>query len=328
MADEIGAIDSVGGGSDIGSSSVGGADQSFQVASLPPNGGVDNAGNDSPAALPSDGFSPSGEAGDEGQKSDLAGSIGSWAKKSPDEQPAVDGGDKSAKAKTSDKADDPPTMRRGSGMHGKPDDHVRQLQERLRAAGIDPGPIDGKFGPRTEAAVRKFQKKAGLDQVDGIAGPKTFEALNNPKAQRPDDAKGADDPKGPRGRADDGRPISPDDKDYLKSRLAAGTNSNRIGNMNPAFARDAAGFLRDMEKNHGFHPRITSGWRPGHGSSNHYTGNAMDLTRSDRGRVSNGDLALMRRVAAQYGLKILDERDHGYNSNWSGSHLHLSRTGR
>lgn len=36
--------------------------------------------------------------------------------------------------------------------------------------------VDGDYGPVTELAVRDFQSKHGL-RVDGIAGPKTFEAL-------------------------------------------------------------------------------------------------------------------------------------------------------
>lgn len=35
-------------------------------------------------------------------------------------------------------------------------EHVRELQEALAKAGYDPGPIDGIFGPRTKAALRKY----------------------------------------------------------------------------------------------------------------------------------------------------------------------------
>jgi putative peptidoglycan binding protein len=34
--------------------------------------------------------------------------------------------------------------------------HVREVQEALVKAGYDPGPIDGIFGPRTKAALRKY----------------------------------------------------------------------------------------------------------------------------------------------------------------------------
>jgi peptidoglycan hydrolase-like protein with peptidoglycan-binding domain len=54
--------------------------------------------------------------------------------------------------------------------------NVEFLQKALAALGVNPGPIDGVFGVRTEAAVQRFQKKAGLE-ADGIAGPKTMGAI-------------------------------------------------------------------------------------------------------------------------------------------------------
>ena len=51
--------------------------------------------------------------------------------------------------------------------------HVRTLQRRLARAGFAFGPIDGRYGPLTEQAVRSFQTAHGLE-VDGIAGPLTL----------------------------------------------------------------------------------------------------------------------------------------------------------
>lgn len=59
----------------------------------------------------------------------------------------------------------PPTLRRGSQG---PD--VVTVQ---RLVGAEP---DGKFGPKTEAAVRAYQSANGL-QSDGIVGPKTWASL-------------------------------------------------------------------------------------------------------------------------------------------------------
>ena len=42
---------------------------------------------------------------------------------------------------------------------------VRALQRRLLAAGVDPGPVDGRFGQRTEAAMRVFQRAHHLDRT-------------------------------------------------------------------------------------------------------------------------------------------------------------------
>jgi peptidoglycan hydrolase-like protein with peptidoglycan-binding domain/DNA invertase Pin-like site-specific DNA recombinase len=55
---------------------------------------------------------------------------------------------------------------------------VRKLQQQLRKLEHQPGPVDGLYGPLTEAAVRRFQSSAGL-QVDGIAGPRTLKALRS-----------------------------------------------------------------------------------------------------------------------------------------------------
>jgi hypothetical protein len=63
---------------------------------------------------------------------------------------------------------------------------VTTLQQKLRAAGCDPRPIDGIFGPRTKAAVVAYQKKKGLG-VDGIVGPRPGArwATRSPAAPRP-----------------------------------------------------------------------------------------------------------------------------------------------
>ncbi len=53
---------------------------------------------------------------------------------------------------------------------------VRELQQWLRVAGHDPGPIDGVYGDRTASAVSEFQEAAGIF-VDGKVGPNTRAAL-------------------------------------------------------------------------------------------------------------------------------------------------------
>ncbi len=53
---------------------------------------------------------------------------------------------------------------------------VRSLQSKLASGGFTPGPIDGRFGPMTQAAVERFQQADGL-AVDGIVGPRTRHGL-------------------------------------------------------------------------------------------------------------------------------------------------------
>jgi N-acetylmuramoyl-L-alanine amidase len=55
-------------------------------------------------------------------------------------------------------------------------DDVATLQQRLLEMGFDPGRCDGRFGTRTEAALRDFQRNVGLSP-DGILGPVTLGAL-------------------------------------------------------------------------------------------------------------------------------------------------------
>ena len=54
---------------------------------------------------------------------------------------------------------------------------VEDVQEMLNKVRAKPKlAVDGKFGPKTEAAVSYFQTKKSLD-IDGIVGPKTSSAL-------------------------------------------------------------------------------------------------------------------------------------------------------
>jgi peptidoglycan hydrolase-like protein with peptidoglycan-binding domain len=63
-----------------------------------------------------------------------------------------------------------PVVRQGASEHP-----VQTLQYLLRARGHTVT-VDGAFGPRTEAAVRDFQREKHLS-VDGVVGPLTWAAL-------------------------------------------------------------------------------------------------------------------------------------------------------
>ena len=60
--------------------------------------------------------------------------------------------------------------------YGSRGEEVRQIQTKLKRWGYYNGNVDGIYGSQTQEAVRYFQRKNGLS-VDGIAGPKTLEAM-------------------------------------------------------------------------------------------------------------------------------------------------------
>jgi peptidoglycan hydrolase-like protein with peptidoglycan-binding domain len=61
---------------------------------------------------------------------------------------------------------------------------VAALQFRLAWRGFPSGTIDGGFGSHVQAAVRRFQARAGL-AADGTAGPSTMRALQGPIPRSP-----------------------------------------------------------------------------------------------------------------------------------------------
>ncbi|MFT4011081.1 MAG: peptidoglycan-binding protein [Nocardioidaceae bacterium] len=74
-------------------------------------------------------------------------------------------------------------------------DDVLTLQRRLLELGFQVGRIDGRFGTKTEQAVREFQRNTGIT-ADGTCGPATLKALarlaplvsgGSPNAMRADD---------------------------------------------------------------------------------------------------------------------------------------------
>lgn len=68
---------------------------------------------------------------------------------------------------------------------------VKELQERLKAQGFNPGPIDSIFGIGTVQAVISFQKYHGLDP-DGVVGPTTWKVLTSTPTQKEESSKAID----------------------------------------------------------------------------------------------------------------------------------------
>src|SRR5918995_1142309 len=53
---------------------------------------------------------------------------------------------------------------------------IQRVQARLKAVGLDPGPLDGTWGPQTEAALRTYQQQRGLP-VSGQLDAATLQVL-------------------------------------------------------------------------------------------------------------------------------------------------------
>jgi peptidoglycan hydrolase-like protein with peptidoglycan-binding domain/DNA invertase Pin-like site-specific DNA recombinase len=78
-----------------------------------------------------------------------------------------------------------PPLVPGAG-YGQPEGspQVRDIQRQLRALGSRPGPIDGVYGPRTEAAVERFQRSAG-EPASGVLSPAIAAALARAGSDQP-----------------------------------------------------------------------------------------------------------------------------------------------
>jgi len=57
-------------------------------------------------------------------------------------------------------------------------DDIKTVQLWLRTVGFNPGPIDGRYGPQTQASLKQFQSNVGLKN-DGIISTETIEAFIN-----------------------------------------------------------------------------------------------------------------------------------------------------
>lgn len=126
-------------------------------------GGSSGSGS-SPSQKSSEGSGIGGSNRDTGSNRDASGSVGS----STDTQTQRDQSGRMG------------SSRRGAGHMAAgthmSKDKVKEVQAALKNKGMDPGPEDGMMGPKTQAALREFQKSNNL-QVTGRIDEKTASAL-------------------------------------------------------------------------------------------------------------------------------------------------------
>jgi peptidoglycan hydrolase-like protein with peptidoglycan-binding domain len=67
-------------------------------------------------------------------------------------------------------------MRGHKGGMAMGDEKVKAAQQALKDKGHDPGSVDGKMGPKTQAALRDFQKAQGMEAT-GRLDMKTMQSL-------------------------------------------------------------------------------------------------------------------------------------------------------
>jgi peptidoglycan hydrolase-like protein with peptidoglycan-binding domain len=112
-----------------------------------------------------------------------------------------------------------------TGMSGQRSrDEVKQVQEALKDKGHDPGMVDGIMGPKTQQAIRAFQKKNNID-VTGRLDDKTASALGVESSAAGAAGAGA----GSRSGAGAGRESDSETEKAGKSGSGAGSGASKSG---------------------------------------------------------------------------------------------------
>ena len=117
---------------------------------------------------------------------------------------------------------------------------VRSLQRELRRRGYRPGPVDGRYGPRTRAAVARLQRAAGLRATGVVAGETRRVLAGNDPTSR--ETRGVDAAATP---SVDAAPTAQPRPEAEAPRRAAGDGRPEAGtaSMNPAIGAILAAVL-------------------------------------------------------------------------------------
>ena len=86
--------------------------------------------------------------------------------------------------KTKEKAAETKEKVRDKVTGGRGSDDIREAQQALKDKGFDPGPIDGRLGPQTKAALSEYQTKENL-KVTGRLDSQTKKRLAGAPAASP-----------------------------------------------------------------------------------------------------------------------------------------------
>lgn len=179
------------------------------------------------------------------------GACTSWLYGEQESQPTASGGQSAPQAQHA----------QGAVPKAASERLLRNIQQQLQAKGMDPGPIDGIWGPQTQSALEQFQQDQGIQasgQINadtlaalGITGEQSASTGETAPATRSGSADNAQQ-QGERGafsRADQDNDGSLDRKEYqaaLKMReqsgassggssASSGSSSASIGDGKPTF---------------------------------------------------------------------------------------------
>ncbi|NLU80066.1 peptidase M15 [Micromonospora sp. HNM0581] len=188
---------------------------------------------------------------------------------------------------------------------GRSGSDVRQLQLRIAgwAGNNDIVELDGRFGPKTAAAVRRFQSAYGLE-VDGIAGSQTYGKLYQIQDDNctPRHFSWSEMDEGCGGSGWTGGPLS-----------SGQTRQNALETMWKLEALRKSLGDKPLIVTSGFRSRTCNNQVGGASDSQHLYGNAADLVSRDR------SLCQVARQARNHGFSgIIGPGVSGHNS-----HVHV-----
>jgi len=185
------------------------------------------------------------------------------------------------------------------GSHG---DSVEQLQTLLQKKGYTAA-VDGDFGPKTEAVVKKFQAASGL-VPDGEVGPKTWAALRKGGVTPPSSGGGKKVTAYVRGKASiiTVQPVG--NGQYLRADAAKNFKALRAAGAKAGFTFSPTSGFRTMEQQKVLYQKDLNGTgnpaaKPG--TSKHQNGIAMDI--GGVGGYGSKAYNWLNATAGKYGFK-------------------------